>query len=86
MLVRNVGGSRSGRIKVCASIRGRGLRISGKGRCRSLGRLAAKRRASLRFRVKAKRRTGRRGSAKVKFKVTENGRRVAGANARVRIS
>ncbi len=83
--VRNAGESRSGRIKVCARVKGRGLRLSGKRPCRSATGLAPGKRISLRFRIRAGRNaaTGRR--AKAILTVRENGRRVKTLKPRIRL-
>lgn len=83
--LRNAGGSASGRIKVCARVRARGVRLAGKRRCRNLTALAAGRKASLRFGVRS-RRSARPGSrAKVVIKVFERGSRIDRMVARVRV-
>ncbi len=83
--VRNTGESRSGRIKVCARVKGRGLRLAGKRRCRIASGLAPGKRTSLRFRIKALRNAGTGRRAKAVLTVRENGRRVTTLKPRIRL-
>jgi hypothetical protein len=83
--LRNAGQSPAGRIKVCARLRGRAIRISGRSRCRTRSSLAAGRATSLRFRLKARRTAGSGGRAKVVITVFEKGHRVATLRARARL-
>ena len=83
--IRNAGQSRSGRIKVCARVKGRGLRLAGKRRCRRASGLVAGKRTALQFRIKARRNAKKGRRTKAILTVREGGRRMATLKPRIRL-